>query len=528
MKKSFLLLAACLCVSWQIKAQFSTNLPIIKLSITNAIVDTYQQTNLEIIDNTSGTNTYSDPATFTSNAGVKLRGNAVSRAYPKKSYSVESWLGFNVSNNVSILGLPPENDWVLLAAYPDRSLLRGKLALELHDEMDRYAPRLKYCELFIDTAYQGIYLFGEKIKRDSSRLDLANLRVIDNFGEELTGGYILTVDDESGAGFTSNYPPPNATASQQVDFLFEHPDNGDITPAQKAYIESYIDSFEAGLNGPNFQDTALGWRPFGANNAFIDYIIVNEVSKNYDAYRIDMYLYKDKNKKMRPGPMWGFDASFANTANCNINGFSGFAFDIGSTCGAEPNLPAFWWSKLLTDTKFLQDLKCRYTNYRRMGNVLDTTHIFHLIDSFSAHINQQGAVGRNFNKYPIFGTPIINEPTPMATTHTAEVANIKAFILARLNWLDNQWYDATCAPDGVNDRAKRNLISIYPNPTNDFIRIESSSVSTMQYELRTFTGKIISSGTVHGDIDVSKLSKGMYMLLIDQDDQRYMKKVIVE
>lgn len=528
MKKSILLFAIFSLLYSNANAQFITNLPIVKLSITNPIVDSYRQTNMEVIDNTSGMNSFSDPATFTTNAGVKLRGNAASKAYPKKSYSVESWLGFNVSNEVSILGLPTENDWVLLAAYPDRSLLRSKLALELHDEMDRYAPRMVYCELFIDTNYQGIYLFGEKIKRDTSRLDLANLRTIDNFGVELTGGYILNVDDESGAGFTSSIPPPNATASQQVEFLYEHPDNGDITPAQKAYIQSYIDSFETGLNGVNFQDPLLGWRPYGANNAFIDYIIVNEVAKNFDAYRIDMYLYKDKSKKMRPGPMWGFDASFANTANCNTNTATGYAFDIGTSCSASPNLPAFWWSKLLTDAVFLQDLKCRYTDYRRSGNQLDIAHIYQLIDSFSSHLNIQGAVARNFVEYPIFGTPIINEPAPMAVSHTDEISKIKTFISARLAWLDSQWLDNGCTPDAVNNIIKRNDISIFPNPSSGLINITSSSASPMKYELKSMNGSLIKTGDASREIMTTNLSAGVYIILIDQDNQRYMKKIIIE
>lgn len=528
MKKSFLLLALIFVFVLKMQAQFSTNLPIIKLSITNPIVDTYRQTNMEVIDNANGVNSFADPATFTSNAGVKLRGNVAARSYPKKSYSLESWFGFNVSNNVSILGLPPENDWVLLAAYPDRSLLRNKLALELHDEMDRYAPRLVYCELFIDTTYQGIYLFGEKVKRDSARVDLANLRTIDNFGVELTGGYILNVDDENGSGFVSNFAPPNATASQQFKFLYEYPDNGDITPAQKAYIQSYVDSFESGLNSANFQDPNLGWRPYGANNAFIDYIIVNEVSKNYDAYRIDMYLYKDKSKKMRPGPMWGFDAAFANTANCNANNVAGYAFNLGTSCGAEPNLPAFWWSKLMTDTVFLQDLKCRYTDYRRAGNQLDEAHIFQLIDSFSAYTNAQNAVTRNFAKYPIFGVPVVNEPTPMATNHANEISNIKIFITARLAWLDAQWIDNSCAPDAVNTVSKRNQISIYPNPAHGAIRVTSSSASPMHFSLKNMHGALLKTGDAQKEISTVGLAAGVYILLIDQDEQRYLKKIVVE
>ncbi len=530
MKKTIFILVALVTLGQLVTAQITTNLPILKITLNQAIVDTYRASNMEVIDNASGVNSYSDPATQTTNAGIRLRGNATSQSYPKKSYSVETWTGFNISNNTSVMGLPIENDWVLLSAYTDRSLLRSKLALELHDEMDRYAPRMVYCELFIDTVYQGVYLFGEKVKRDTNRLDLSNLRTVDNFGDQLTGGYILQLDDENGAGFTSSYPPPNATNSQQIKYLYELPDNGDITPAQKAYIESYVDSFENALNGANYQDTLLGWRPFGANKAFIDFIIANEVSRNYDAYRVDMYIYKDRNKKMRPGPLWGFDASFANTVNCGSDGTTGFAYDMGASCGTLANLPSFWWSKLMTDTKFVQDLKCRYTKYRYPGDVLDTAHIFMLIDSFASELTQMNASNRNFAKYPIFGMPLINEPMPMSANHAEEVENIKTFVRARLAWLDSQWLDNSCIPLSTKSYAKNHIIKIYPNPATDQISIQSDVNGAMRYELKTISGRVLTRGMSKGgqtNVDLSNYTPGLYLLLVDQNDERYMKKVLV-
>ncbi len=512
-------------------AQFSSNLPIVKLLINQSIVDTYRQATLLITDNSSGINNVSDPATFTSNAAVKLRGNALAKSYPKKSYSLETRLGNNSNNNVSVLGLPAENDWVLLAAYTDRSLLRSKLSLELHDEMDRYAPRMKYCELFLDTVYAGVYLFGEKIKRDTARLDLANLRVIDNFGDELTGGYIFGIDDEAGGGFTSKFAPPYAASSQQIKYLYEHPDNGTITPAQKAYIQSYIDSFEIALNGSQYQDSLLGWRPFAADNSLIDFLIINEVTKNYDAYRKDMFLYKDKLKQMRPGPLWGFDNSFANTSNCGVNAVSGFAYDLGSSCNTQSNLPSFWWSKLLSDTAFESTLKCRYSQFRMAGNVLDTSHIFMLIDSFVNELSQNGALVRNFSKYPIFGVPIINEPQPMATDFASEVSNMKTFIQGRLAWLDMQWLSTNCIPLSNSNYEYQRDYKVYPNPSNGLLTIVCPTDQKRLYTIRSVNGQMLMQGVLPSQknmIDVQHLPKGLYLLLIDQGEQRSMHRLIIE
>lgn len=533
MNKKIKILLVLVLINFSALAQLSTtNLPIIKIQTSQAIVDTYSQAQMDIIDNASGTNNISDPATFSSMVGAKLRGSATVQAYPKKSYSIETWTSFNVNNNVSVLGLPVENDWVLLAEYPDRSLLRGLLALDLHNELDRYAPRLKYCELLIDNVYQGVYLFGEKIKQDTSRVNIAKLRTQDNFGEQLTGGYILNIDNETGNGFNSSFPPPYASSSQFVRFLYEYPKSADITPAQEAYIKSYIDSFEIALNGPSYQDTLTGWRAFGANNSFIDYIIVNELSKNYDAYRVDMYMYKDKSKKLRPGPMWGFSSSFANTASCLSATDTGYAFRLGQSCSSLTKLPSFWWERLMSDSKFAEDLKCRYTQHRASGYPLDSVVLFQKIDSFANLLNAQGAQTRNFTLYPIFGTPIINEPVPMATNYAGEIANIKAFIRKRLQWLDAQWVPtAPCFAISVQDIDINNLIEIYPNPASDIIHVNLHRPLQVNYALSSITGQCLEKGTKFGsqiDISIKDISKGIYLLELNTDMGKATKKIMVE
>ena len=52
------------------------------------------------------------------------------------------------NNNVKLLGLPEENDWILYAPWSDKSLLRNVLIYSLSNEMGRYAPRSKFVELY--------------------------------------------------------------------------------------------------------------------------------------------------------------------------------------------------------------------------------------------------------------------------------------------------------------------------------------------------------------------------------------------
>ena len=352
----------------------STNLPIIILSTSSSIGTSVVQANFSIIDNATGINTPTSTPAYSGIVGIKLRGNVITQSYPKKSYSIETWSAPNVNLDTALLGMPTENDWVLLASYPDRSLLRTTLSFSLHEKMGRYAPRIRYCEVILNNQYQGIYTFGEKIKHDLNRVNISTLTSSDNSGVNLTGGYIWKIDDEVGAGWTSGYTPPFAT-TQQFKFNYEYPSAGNITPAQGAYAKSFVDSFENALHAANFQDTALGWRQFAAVGSFVDFMIMQEVSRNNEAYRQNTFLYKDKSKKLRVGPLWNGELAYYNTSSCNSNVDTGWCYNLGGVCGTELKLAPFWWSKLATDTNFMDTLKCTYQNYRQPGNVLDTVKV---------------------------------------------------------------------------------------------------------------------------------------------------------
>lgn len=511
-------------------AQITSNLPIVIISTPNTIGANQVQATMNIIDNASGVNSENDPPTFTGMIGIKLRGN---NALPKLSYSVETWSSPTISLDTSLMKLPRDNDWVLLGNYYDRSLMRNVLAFKLHDKMGRYAPRMVHCELILNNQYLGVYCFGEQIKRDVNRLDIAKLTVADNFGLNMTGGYIWELGKNSINGWQSSYNPPYATF-QKVNFKYNYPDNNDITNAQKAYIKSYVDSFENEMNAANFQDTLLGWRRHGANNSFIDYMIIQEISKNYDGYRDNVFFYKDKGTKMRPGPLWGHDLSWRNTSNCNSSKDTGWVYHIGGVCGSDTMLAPSWWKKLSTDTLYMKDLKCRYSEFRKPGNVLDTVEIFKIIDSVANRLNANGAITRNFNKWPIWGVSLVNEPTPMAPDYATEVNNMKQFIRTRLAWLDPIWQGVNCpAPVSIVEKTLDATCSIYPNPASSYMMIELQNANTYNTKitLQNLQGQKvyeIQKANLRNEINTSKLPSGVYFVTIKTGKELLVRKVVIE
>ncbi len=192
-------------------APFESNLPIIVITTENgqAIPDEPKITaHMGIIDNESGNNEH--PGTFNDydgKIGIELRG-ASSQGYAKKGYGLETRLENGENNNVSLLGMPVENDWVLHGPYSDKSLIRNILAYHFSAAMGQYAPRTRLCELFINDSYSGVYVLMEKIKRDTFRLDIGKLEAHEISGRDVTGGYIFKLDkqDEDEEFWFSPYP----------------------------------------------------------------------------------------------------------------------------------------------------------------------------------------------------------------------------------------------------------------------------------------------------------------------------------
>ena len=197
--------------------------------------------------------------------GIEIRGQS-SQMFPKKQYGFETRDSENEDIDVSLLGLPEEEDWILYAPYSDKSLIRNALIYDISRDIGRYSSRLVFVELFLNNIYDGLYILMEKLKRDKNRIDINKLKSSENEGEDLTGGYIIKIDKEDSYhqlnSFTSSIPPPNSKSNQQIRFVFHTPDEDDITDEQRNYIKSYISTFEAALNSNQFLDTENGYSKY--------------------------------------------------------------------------------------------------------------------------------------------------------------------------------------------------------------------------------------------------------------------------
>jgi hypothetical protein len=369
--------------------------------------------------------------------GIELRGSSSQWFFPKKQYAVETRDQNGNNLNVSLLGLPSENDWILYAPYSDKTLMRNVLTYKLANDMGHYASRTVFCELVLNGDYKGVYVLMEKIKRDNNRVDITEMDDNDLAGDSLTGGYIIKIDKDEGAGnagWASDYPPyPGAW--MDVYYQYHYPKPEDIKYQQKQYIQQFVDDFETVMDGNNFNDPENGYQSIIDINSFTDFILINELTKNVDGYRISTFLHKDrdsKNGKLKAGPVWDFNITLGNADY--YSGYDPEGWMVTSDYANYDGLPIhFWWKKLFPDPAFYQNCVLRWNVFRK--TILHGDSINNFIEQTVQLLDEPQQ--RNFERWPILGEYIWPNYF-IGDTYEEEVEFLKSWTADRIVWMDEQ------------------------------------------------------------------------------------------
>ena len=378
---------------------------------------------------------------------IEIRG-ASSSGWSKKSYSLETEKPDSSNHNVSLLGMPKENDWVLYAPYYDRSLMRNVLTYRLAESWGWYAPRTRFCELVLNGEYKGVYVLMEKIKRDNNRVAIKKMDDDDNAGDSLTGGYIFKVDKEPWKpGFDGKYKP-NPDDDHPTRYQYVYPKADRITPSQEDYISHYFWAFEDAVHSQHAHDTVTGYPAYLNVASFVDNYIINEVSKNVDGYRLSSYYHKDRDSrggKITAGPVWDYNFSFGNVAyyHAERTGEWNLQYLISPKFihGGDAFLVPSWWDPLIHDSLFVEEVIRRWHELRR--SLLTPEIINTFVDAVADTLDE--AKDRNFILWPGPGDPKLPGdgwfppmgPTEHFTSYADEINYLKSWTAQRITWIDN-------------------------------------------------------------------------------------------
>jgi len=470
----------------------SSNLPIM-------IIDTHGQTiqdarkitaDMGIIDNARGNrNSVTDPWNgYDGKIGIELRGSTAQQ-FPKKPYAIETRDSLGNNFNTSLLGMPRENDWVLYNPYTDKSMLRNVLSYKMSRDIGRYASRTRLIELVLNGDYRGVYVLMEKIKQDKNRVDISKMDSTDTGGDALTGGYIIKIDKTTG----DNTGGWNST--KRTPYQYHYPKPDDIIPGQKDYIKNFMNGFEAVMDGPNYADPVNGYAKYIDLDSFVDNFIISEVNRNIDAYRLSMFLYKDRDSKdgrLHAGPVWDCDLAFGNANYYDGWLAEGCNLDVLSQTGDAYKVP-FWWVKLRNDAGFLARARERWLEFR--NDALNTDSLAAFIDATVDTLDE--AQARNYRLYPILESQVWPNYY-VWPTFEEEVEFLKEWVQNRIAWIDEAIEGAVSGISGKTDAVIPNncrLEQNYPNPFNSstVIGMELKSSTTASVGIYDLRGRLVTT-----------------------------------
>lgn len=507
----------------------SSNLPIVVIDTRGQYIPDEPKitAHMGIVDNGPGLrNLVTGPFNgYDGTIGIETRGSS-SEQYPKKQYAVETRDSAGNDADASLLGLPAQSDWVLSAPYSDKSLMRDALLYALARSMGRYASRARFCEVVLNGQYVGVYVLFEKIKRDKNRVNISKMTAADTSGDGVTGGYIIKIDKIEGAstqGWNSNFPPYPG-APQRVLYQYHYPKFEDLTWPQRAFITSWMRDFEIAMYLPSFNDPVAGYPGRLDVGAFVDFVLLNEFSRNVDGFRLSCFMYKDresKGGKLVMGPVWDFNFAFGNADYHGAWRPEGFHLQYMSDSAefrtGDPYQPPFWWKKIFMDPLLAGQLGERWVSLRR--DRLSSSRIESVIDSISSLLGE--AQQRNFVRWPILGKYIWPNPY-VGKTYQEEISYLKTWIGRRVAWLDQQWVSTTEVGEegegGLPGRVR--LEQNYPNPFNPATTVEfrlqnSEPIILKVYdvlgrEVAVLVNEVKRPGTYTVSFDGSHLASGVY------------------
>jgi len=378
----------------------------------------------------AATNNVADSAKGTHyDIGIKVRGQS-SAKFPKPGYSVEVRDEKSEGLDVSMLGLPPADDWVFHGPYVDKSLMRNALAHWLFRQAGHYSPRTKHFDLYINGVYRGVYVLIEKIKRGKYRVDVSKLKETDISGDDVTGGYIWAFDKtgtNTGGMGTEDINKEGFKTADGLNVIMHYPKKENLQTQQQAYLKKYLEDLENLFkNGQN----GSGYENYVDMTSALDYVLHEEVTNNSDSYWCSFFLHKPKDSKggkVTLGPAWDFNLAMSNGSqpenggnnNGGNNGFNwnmwggggmgGGGMGSSGTTGwqiessmktgmSELKIPN-WLLGMWKDSHYQSELKKRWAELR--SGVWHTKTMDVYLDSMKTYLTK--AADRNFKRWPNLG-----------------------------------------------------------------------------------------------------------------------------
>ena len=511
----------------------SSHLPIIVVNTNGQEIPNEDKitAHMGIIYNAPGEINYlSDPYNhYDGFIGIEIRGSSTTW-FPKKQFAVETRDSLGENNNVPLFGMPEENDWIFNAPYTDKSLMRNVIIYKMARDAGKYATRSHYFELVIDGDYRGLYVMFEKIKRDDNRVNISKLEPEEISDDDITGGYIIKVDKWDGENIGGWYSEPPSDSYGGFYYQYHYPKPDEIVYDQQQYIMSYMESFEQTILSDDFANPETGYPSIIDWGSFIDFFIMQEITKNVDGYRLSSFLHKDKDSgdgRLVAGPIWDFNLGFGNADY--YNGWDTQGWQVEADLPNDDFSIPYWWCTIWSDQSFRWSVQQRWNSLR--NNFLSNASVNSLIDSLQSHIGV--AADRNFERWPTLGQYVWPNYY-IGQTYQDEIDYLRNWIISRMEWMDSELLSVQTEMCLIPEQFSMN--PLYPNPFNRSVSIRYDIPLDSKIKLNVFNinGKHINTlfnGRTHAgthsmswnglDKNGNIVSSGTYIVLLQANNFIY-------
>jgi hypothetical protein len=320
---------------------------------------------------------------------IRGRGNST-WSMPKKPFRLRT------NTAVAMLGMPSSRNWAMLANYSDKSLLRTAVAFCIAKNMGmKWVPENRFAEVTLNGEYQGLYQVTPHIEDGASKADI---------GSGPGVKFLVEID----ARLDGDYP---YVTSRGVPTIIK----SKATSEEAAAVQAFLETMEARL-----QSNALPWEIIDRDE-FIKYYLVQEFTRNNDAFWSSTFLYKKPDGKVVFGPVWDFDIALGNVDYNNNWLREGYWIRYATYVAWAFQDPAFA-SAVRSEWALVAQ---RHSSIQRFIDLQARSF--------------EHAQTRNFVKWPILSIYVWPNAT-VTGSYAGEVAYLKAWLRARYQWMDaNQW-----------------------------------------------------------------------------------------
>ena len=351
---------------------------------------------------------------------IKVRGNATAY-YPKRPYKLKLPKKANLlSDNPLNASANKDKNWVLLAGYCDKTLLRSKTGFfvsslfnEISGNEELYVPNSEFVDVILNGDYLGNYCLTDSVKEGTDRLAI-NEKMSNSGGI----GIIAELD-----GYYSAEPKYFISDVKKNPYTFKYPDaeDNDITVYSAiATFGDYVNRFEHAFYDENTSDD---WRNYIDIESFARWFLAHNILANMDT---NYFLSKSSSadsSKLVMGPVWDFEWSIG----------------IGWYEGERPRPADYWcvngwyFEKLLEEQDFIYELKSQWANLKQENPNLAAV-INSKMDDFAENISISQQM--NFMRWPILNQRVSVGGIPLGS-YESELACDKQFMVNRIEWLDS-------------------------------------------------------------------------------------------